>query len=100
MNTLTPYRQTKNVSFARTLNSVAAAQDTASQERTETHHAYGTRGLTRAQAAHLLEDAADCLEAQHAENTQYRVRRLQLEALALATILASIVVTCASLVLG
>jgi hypothetical protein len=36
----------------------------------------------------------------HSQNTQYRVLRLQLEALALATILGSIVVTCASLVLG
>lgn len=101
MNTLTPSRQsTKNFALARALNSVAGAANAAAQDHTETHHAWGARGVTPSQAARLLEATADQMEAVHAENTQFRVRRLQLEALALAGILASIVVTCAALVLG
>jgi hypothetical protein len=61
---------------------------------------WSKRGLTEKEALRLLVESETSLALPATEDTEVRVRRLQLEALALSAVLSSIVVACASLVLS
>jgi hypothetical protein len=84
----------------RSSSHAAAAQNSRTLHRGDVHHAWESRRLNQAQVLHLLDDTVQQIEEFHASTIQSRVRRMQLEAIALATVLVSIVVTCASLVLA